>query len=166
VAELNAPALRTDIERYLRLRAAAAERYEMEERAARQRLGVDIPAISPSARRVLERVRDAIDRNDLPAALEFALADKMIEAQLKGLGKAVGERFGERALLPNGALEPHGPAFEKAANGLSPAEREKLVAAWPLLRATQQLAAHQRTTEALKKTEALRQSQRQSQALK
>lgn len=166
VALLNAPALRSDIERYLRLRAAAAERFETEERAVRQRLGIDIPAVSPSARRVLERVRDAIDRNDLPAALEFALANKMIEAHIDGLGKAIAERFGERALLPDSAREPSGPVFEKAAKGLSPAERQKLVGAWPLLRAAQQLAAHQRTTEALKKTEPLRQTQRQNQVLK
>ena len=166
VAQLNAPALGTDIERYLRLRTVATERFELEERAARQRLGIDIPAISPAARRVLERVRDAIDRNDLPAALEFALADEMIEAHIDGLSKAIAERFGERALLPNGAQEPSGPVFEKAAKGLSSAERQKLVGAWPLLRAAQQLAAHQRTTEALKKTEALRQTQRQNQVLK
>ena len=115
---------------------------------------------------MLERTRDAIDRNDLPAALEFALADKMVEAELDGLARAVAERFGDRGLLPNSAREPSGPAFEKAASGLPPAEREMLVNAWPLLRAVQQLAARKRTTEALKETEALRQSQRQSQALK
>jgi len=56
--------------------------------------------------------------------------------------------------------------FKKAALGLPADEREKLAAAWPIMRAGQQLAAQERTVQALKETEALRQSQRQSQVLK
>lgn len=129
-------------------------------------MSVDIPTLSDNARRVLERVRDAIDRNDLPAALGFALADKMAKAEIDTFNKAVSERFGERSLLSNAASAATGPAFERQVFGMSPGERQKLASAWPMMRAGQQLAAHERTTQALKEAEALRQTQRQSQVLK
>ncbi|MFG1428875.1 Ti-type conjugative transfer relaxase TraA [Roseixanthobacter glucoisosaccharinicivorans] len=165
-AEANVPALTRDIERYLRLRAEAEHKHEAEERAIRHRVSVDIPALSRDARRVLERVRDAIDRNDLPSALEFALADRMAKAEIDGFNKAVAERFGDRTFLANGAREPKGPAFDKAASGMDPARREQLKEAWPSMRAAQQLAAQERTSQALKQAEAQRQTQRQGQTLK
>ena len=165
-AEANIPALGREIERYLRLREAATRRLEADETALRHRVSIDIPALSPAARVVLEKVRDAIDRNDLTAALGFALADRMAKAEIDGFNKAVSERFGERTLLSNGARDIEGALFRKVALGLPAAEREKLVTAWPMMRTAQQLAAHERTVQALKETEALRQSQRQSQVLK
>lgn len=160
-AERNVPALTKDIERYLRLRAEAEHKHEAEERAIRHRISVEIPALSRDARRVLERVRDAIDRNDLPSALEFALADRMVKAEIDGFNKAIAERFGDRAFLSNAAKTPEGPAFDELAAGMKPAQREDLATAWPTMRAAQRIAAQERTTQALKKTEAQRQSQRQ-----
>ena len=165
-AETNVPALRREIERYIRLREAATARLAADEKALRHRVSIDIPALSPAASRILEKVRDAIDRNDLPAALGFALADRMAKAEIDGFNKAVSERFGERTLLSTAAKDIEGTAFKKEALGLPAAERDKLAAAWPIMRAGQQLAAHERTVQALKETEALRQSQRQSQVLK
>ncbi|KAB2723430.1 Ti-type conjugative transfer relaxase TraA [Brucella intermedia] len=165
-AEINAPALARDLERYLEMRESATQRIAAEERAQRHRVLIDIPALSPSARTVLERVRDAIDRNDLPAGLEYALADKMVKAELDGFNKAIAERFGDRSLLTNAAREPSGKLFEKLAQGLAPQERERLVEAWPVMRAAQQLAAHERTTAALKQGEKLRLSQRQTPVIK
>ena len=165
-AEANVPALRRDIERYLRLRAEAEHKHEAEERAIRHRVSLDIPALSRDARRVLERVRDAIERNDLPAALEFALEDRMVKADIDGFSKAIAERFGDRTFLTNGAREPSGSVFEKAAAGMDPARRDQLKAAWPAMRAAQQLAAHECTSQALKQAEAQRQTQRQGQTLK
>lgn len=165
-AEANVPALGREIERYLRLREAATRRLEADETALRHRVSIDIPALSHSARAVLEKVRDAIDRNDLSAALGFALADRMAKAEIDGFNKAVSERFGERTLLSNGARDTEGAVFRKQALGMPAAERERLAAAWPIMRTGQQLAAHERTVKALKETEALRQSQRQSQVLK
>ncbi|MFT4118309.1 Ti-type conjugative transfer relaxase TraA [Bradyrhizobium sp.] len=169
-AEANVPALKRDIERYLRLRAEAEHKHEAEERAIRYRVAIEIPALSRDARRVLERIRDAIDRNDLPSALEFALEDRMVKAEIDGFNKAIAERFGDRAFLPNAAGEPRGESYEKAAAGMDPARREQLKDAWPLMRTAQQLAAQERTAEALKqsqtKTNAQRQSQRQGPTLK
>jgi hypothetical protein len=165
-AKLNASALARNLDSYLRQRAEAEHKHQAEERARRLKISVDIPALSPSAQRVFERVRDAIDRNDLPAALGFALADKMVKVEIDAFNKAVSERFGERALLSNSAKDTAGSTFEKQAFGMSPGNREKLAAAWPTMRAGQQLAAHERTTQALKEGETLRQSQRQSQVLK
>jgi 23S rRNA G2069 N7-methylase RlmK/C1962 C5-methylase RlmI len=165
-AEVNLPALKTDIERYLRLRAEAEHKHEAEERAIRHRVSIDIPALSRDARRVLERVRDAIDRNDLPSALEYALADRMVKAEIDGFNKAIVERFGDRAFLSNSAKAPEGRVFEKLASGMRPEQRGELAAAWPTMRAAQRLAAQERTAQALRETETLRQSQRQSQTLR
>ena len=164
-AEVNVPALRRDLERWLRLRAEAETKFEAEERAIRQRAALDIPALSAEAARMLERVRDAIDRNDLPAGLEFALADRMVKAEINGFAKVVTKRFGERAFLNDRAKEPIGPIFEKLASGLSPAQREQLASAWPTMRTAQQLAAHERTAVAMKQAEALRRAQKPGQVL-
>jgi len=165
-AKLNAPALARNLESYLRQRAESEHKHQAEERAQRLKFSIDIPALSAAAEKVFERVRDAIDRNDLPAALGFALADKTAKVEIDAFNKAVSERFGERTLLSSAAKDTAGSTFEKQAFGMSPGERERLASAWPTMRAGQQLAAHERTTQALKETEALRQSQRQSQVLK
>jgi hypothetical protein len=139
-------------------------KYETEERALRLRVTVDVPALSPAATLVLERVRDAIDRNDLPNALAFALSNKMVAAEIEGFNKAVAERFGEGAFLSNRAKEPKGAAFDAAAAGLRENERPTLAAAWPMLRAAQQLAAQQKqAAEAASKVESQRQAERQVQ---
>lgn len=161
-AELNAPALTRDLETYLRLRAEAEHRYEAEERAIRLKVSIDIPALSEGARQTLERIRDAIDRNDLPAALGFALEDKMIEAELEGFAKAVAERFGERTFLPLAARDSNGEISKELLNGLSPDQCQDLKVAWPDLRTIQQLAATQRTEAAFREAEALREVQRQT----
>ncbi|MBU4527470.1 MAG: Ti-type conjugative transfer relaxase TraA [Hoeflea sp.] len=166
VAEVNIPALRRDLERYLDMRQNAMKKYAAEEEGYRKRTSIDIPFLSPAAARAMEKVRDAIDRNDLAAALGFALADRMVKSELDTFNKAVSERFGERTLLGNGARDPSGSTFDKAAKGMSPGDREKLASAWPMMRAGQRLAAHERTQQALKEGEALRQTQRQSKGLK
>ncbi len=166
IAEVNVPALKRDIERYLELRLSAEERIRKDEQTQRHRVSIDIPALSPAARTVLERVRDAIDRNDLSAAVGYAISNREIKSEIDIFGKAVAERFGERTLLVNAARAPSGSIFDKAAEGLSTTEREKLVKAWPVMRASQQLAAHERTAETLKQTEKLHLAQRQIQALK
>lgn len=165
-ARLNVPALARDLERYLALRAEAERKHETEERAARVKVAVDIPALSPAAKNVLERVRDAIDRNDLPAALAFSLEDKMVKAELEGFARAVSERFGERSMLSHAAKSAEGSAFEKLAAGINAGQRDELKAAWPAMRTAQQLSAQQRTAEALKQAETMRQSQRQGLSLK
>lgn len=166
VAEVNVPALKRDIERYLSLRETALQTIEAEVKALRQRVSIDIPALSPQAYGVLEKVRDAIDRNDVSAALGYAIANREIKAEIDVFNGAVAERFGERKLLTNAAREPSGKLFDTLSNGLRPTEKEKLAKAWPVMRAGQQLAAQERTAETLKQTEKLRQSQRQSQVLK
>ncbi len=159
LAGKNAQALARDLERYLRLRSEAEHRYEAEERATRLKVAVDIPALSPSAKQTLERIRDAIDRNDLPAALQVSLEDKMINAELEGFARAVSERFGERSLIGVAAKEADGKIFKEISTGMNAAQRDELKIAWPDLRTSQQLAAHQRTAAALKEAESMRQTQ-------
>ena len=166
VAETNLPALRRDIERYLHVRETAEQKIGADEQALRRRVSIDIPALSSDAYRVLERVRDAIDRNDLPAALGYAVSNREIKTEIDGFNKAVAERFGERTLLVNDARSPAGKLFDRTAEGMPAAEKQKLAEAWAVMRTGQQLAAHERTTEALKQSETLRLSQRQSSVLK
>lgn len=166
IAEVNVPALRRDLEQYLRMRENAEQRLRADEQALRQRVSIDIPALSPAARLVLERVRDAIDRNDLPAALGYALSNRETKLEIDEFNKAVTERFGERALLTNAAREPSGKLFDKLSEGMSPEVKERLKEAWPVMRTAQQLAAHERTTETLRQAEELRLAQRQAPVMK
>jgi hypothetical protein len=165
-ALVNAPALARDLQGFITKRAEATIRYEDEERAVRTKLSLDIPALSASAKQVLERVRDAIDRNDMPAGLEYALADKMVKAELEGFAKAVSERFGERTFLPLAAKTADGKAFEAASAGMQPAQRQELRSAWDAIRTVQQLAAHERTAVALKQAETMRETQTKGLSLK
>ncbi|GLS35278.1 conjugal transfer protein TraA [Mesorhizobium tianshanense] len=166
VADVNVPALKHDIERFLQMRESALQRIEGEEKTLRQRVSIDIPALSPAARGMLERVRDAIDRNDLPAALGYALSNRETKLEVDGFNKAVAERFGERTLLTNAARNPAGQLFDELAEGLQPQEKEWLKEAWPVMRTAQQLEAHERTAATLKQAEDLALSQRQSPVMK
>lgn len=162
IAELNVPALKRDLEQYLRMREAAVHRLQADEQAMRQRVSIDIPALSPAARVVLERARDAIDRNDLPAAMAYALSNRETKLEIDGFNKAVTERFGERTLLSNAARDPSGKIFEELAKGMKPEQKEELKQAWPVMRTAQQLSAHERTVNSLKLAEEQRLIQRQA----
>ncbi len=162
----NAPALAASLSDYLHQRDTLETRMLREELATRRQVSIDIPALSPSAKTVLERVRDAIDRNDLPSVLEFALADKMIKAELEGFARAVSERFGERTLLPLAAKDAGGETFRSVTSGMNPGQKAEVQSAWSLMRASQQLAAHERGVNAAKQAEALRQTKSSGLSLK
>jgi hypothetical protein len=166
IAEVNVPALKRDLEQYLRIRETVTQRLQTEEHSLRQRASIDIPPLSPGARVVLERVRDAIDRNDLPAAMAYALSNREAKLEIDGFNKAVSERFGERTLLNNAAREPSGKLYEKLSEGMKPEQKEQLKQAWPVMRTAQQLAAHERTVQSLKLAEEQRLTQRQTPVLK
>ena len=137
-----------------------------EELSTRRQVSIDIPALSASAKSVLERVRDAIDRNDLPSGLEFALADKMIKAELEGFARAVSERFGERTLLPLAAKDADGETYRAVTAGMNPGQKVEVKAAWSMMRTSQQLAAHERSVNAAKQIETLRQTRSEGLSLK
>lgn len=166
MAERNVPALAQSLGDYMRQRSRAEQRYQAEEMAVRRKVSIDIPAVSANARQTLERVRDAIDRNDLPSALEFALAGKMVKAELEGFGKAVAERFGERTFLPLAAKDTNGETFKTITAGMSPGQKAEVRSAWSLMLAVQKLGAHERTVEALKQAETMRQAKAQGMSLK
>lgn len=165
-ALVNAPALARNIERYLQTRAEAERKHETEERAVRLKVSVDIPALSPSAKHTLERVRDAIDRNDLSAGLEYALADKMVKADLEGFARAVSERFGERCFLGIAAKEPSGEAFQSVTSGMTATQKSEMYSAWTAMRTIQQLAAHERAAQNISQGQVLRQSHAKGLSLK
>ena len=165
-AECNVPALVQSLGHYVGQRSRIEQRYRTEEVALRRRVAIDIPELSAGARQTLERVRDAIDRNELLAALGFALADRQVKAELDGFAKAVNERFGERTFLPLAAKGTNGETFKTITAGLKPGETAEVRLAWNLMRAAQQLSAHERTVEALKQAETLRQTKSQGLSLK
>lgn len=162
----NTAPLADSIGDYLRQRGEAERRTHAQELAVRRQVALEIPALSANAKSVLERVRDAIDRNDLPAGLEYALADKMVKAELEGFAKAVTERFGERTLLPLAAKDTDGEAFQRVTVGMNAAQKSEVQQAWNTMRTVQQLSAHERSVTALKQAETLRQTKSQGLTLK
>lgn len=162
----NVTPLADSISDYLRQRGDAERRNHAEELAVRKQVALEIPALSANAKSVLERVRDAIDRNDLPAGLEYALADKMVKAELEGFAKAVTERFGERTFLPLAAKDTKGEAFQRVTSGMNATQKSEVGQAWNTMRTVQQLSAHERTVTALKAAEAIRQTKSQGLTLK
>jgi Ti-type conjugative transfer relaxase TraA len=162
----NARPLADSISDYLRLRIDTSRRIEGEELAIRGQAALEIPALSANARAVLERVRDAIDRNDLPAGLEYALADRMVKAELDGFARAVAERFGERTFLSLAARDDNGKTFQSVTADLSAAQKEDVRQAWTMMRTAQQLLVHERSDAALKASEALRQTKSERLILK
>jgi Ti-type conjugative transfer relaxase TraA len=162
----NVTPLADSISDYLRQRGDAERRNHAEELAVRRQVALEIPALSSNAKSVLERVRDAIDRNDLPSGLEYALADKMVKAELEGFAKAVTERFGERTFLPLAAKDTTGEAFQRVTSGMNVAQKSEVQQAWNTMRTVQQLSAHERTATALKQAETLRQTRSQGLTLK
>jgi Ti-type conjugative transfer relaxase TraA len=161
----NASPLAHAIRDYLRQRSEADRRNHAQELASRKQVALEIPALSANARNVLERVRDAIDRNDLPAALEYSLQDKMVKAELEGFTKAVTERFGERTFLPLAAKDANGEVFRRIATGMNTTQKSEVQRAWSIMRTVQQLSAHERTATALKTSEAMRQTKSQGLSL-
>lgn len=162
----NVTPLADSISDYLRQRGDAERRNHAEELAVRRQVALEIPALSSNAKSVLERVRDAIDRNDLPSGLEYALADKMVKAELEGFAKAVSKRFGERTFLPLAAKDANGEAFQRVTSGMNAAQKSEVQQAWTTMRTVQQLSAHERSVTALQQTEALRQTRSQGLTLK
>lgn len=162
----NVTPLADGISDYLRQRGDAERRNHADELAVRRQVALEIPALSSNAKSVLERVRDAIDRNDLPSGLEYALADKMVKAELEGFAKAVSERFGERTFLPLAAKDTTGEAFHRVTSGMNAAQKSEVQQAWNTMRTVQQLSAHERSVTALKEAETLRQTKSQGLTLK
>jgi Ti-type conjugative transfer relaxase TraA len=161
----NLVPLATALHDYLRQRSEAKRRHYAEEIAARSRVGLEIPALSPFAKTVLERIRDAIDRNDFPAVLEYALADRQVKAELEGFAEAVSERFGQRTFLPLAAQDPTGEVFHRVTAGMNITQKSEVRQAWNKMRTVQQLSAHERTVTALKASEGVRQTKSQGQSL-
>ena len=98
-----------------------------------------------------------MDRNDLPAGLEYAHADKVVKAELEGFAKAVTERFGERTFLPLAAKDANGEAFQRVTSGMNATQKAEVQQAWNTMRTVQQLSAHERSVTALKVSETMRQ---------
>lgn len=136
----NVPALRDQIGTYVRLRAEIGDLRTVELSRERDLQRIDVPAITAVGSNVLERVRDAIDRNDIDSAMAYALSDKMAKGEIDRLNKALDEKFGNRAFA---SREPSGRAFEAAAAKVAEGDRSKLAEAWPLFHASQKIAAQE-----------------------
>jgi Ti-type conjugative transfer relaxase TraA len=162
----NIQPLADAIQDYLRQRGDAEKRYHAEEVEVRKQVAFEVPALSPNAKSILERIRDAIDRNNLPSDLDNALSDRQVKAELEGFARAVSERFGERTFLGIAAKSADGEAFQRLTSSMTPTQKAEVKAAWGEMRTAQQLSAHERTVSALKEAEALRPTKSQGQTLK
>jgi Ti-type conjugative transfer relaxase TraA len=162
----NVPALADSIADFLRQRADAERKYRSDELAARRQHALEIPALSSSASKLLERMRDAIDRNDLPAVLGYALAEKDAKAELDEFAKAVSRRFGERTFLSIAASDAKGDMFAQISAGMNTSQQAELRQSWPSMRTVQQVKVHERSEAALRASETLRQAQSKGLSLK
>lgn len=133
--------LAKSIRDYVRIRAEVQELHTGTLRQERDRQRVDVPSISSNANHTLERIRDAIDRNDLHSHLGFALSDRIVRAEIEGLNKALDEKFGASTFS---SAEPKGRKFDAAAAKVTPDDHGKLAQSWPLFHAAQKVAAHQK----------------------
>lgn len=144
--------LAKSIKDYVRIRAEVQELHTSTLRQERDRQRADVPSISSSANHTLERIRDAIDRNDLHSQLGFALSDRIVRAEIEGLNKALDQKFGANTFSN---AEPKGKKFDAAAAKVTPEDQVKLAQAWPLFSAAQKVAAHQKEqTQAQARTQA------------
>lgn len=91
----------------------------------------------------------------------YALADRMVKAELDRYNASIEKKFGDRAFLGLDAKAAAGPVFDAIAGQVASVDRGALASQWANLRAAQQLAAQERTETALKQSEAQRQSQAQ-----
>ncbi len=133
--------LAKSIRDYIRIRAEVQALRTGTLRQERDRQRVDVPSISSDASHTLERIRDAIDRNDLHSQLGFALSDRIVRAEIEGLNTVLDEKFGANTFTSS---EPRGKKFDIAASKVAPGEQAKLVAAWPLFNAAHRVAAHEK----------------------
>ncbi|MCW8060162.1 Ti-type conjugative transfer relaxase TraA [Agrobacterium tumefaciens] len=133
--------LAKSIRDYIRIRAEVQALHTGTLQQERDRQRVDVPSVSDDASCTLERIRDAIDRNDLHSQLGFALSDRIVRAEIEGLNKVLDEKFGANTFS---SAEPKGKKFDAAAAKVTPEDQGKLAQSWPLFNAAQKVAAHEK----------------------
>lgn len=157
-ALVNAAALASDLDSFLRLRREAERKCQADEAELRRRAAIDVPALSPEARQVLETVPSTFRKDEAQAVLEVANASALVNLELTRFSQAVTERFGERTFLGISAADPNGETFDRVSSQMNLVQKEELRRAWPLLRAIHRLAAYERTSVSMKEAESLRQT--------
>lgn len=162
----NVAALADSLRDYLRQRGEAEQRYTEQEIVLRKRAAREIPSLSTQASKVLDRMRDAVDRGASASAVEQTIADQQMKAELHRLAKAVAERFGERTFLSLEARTANGEVFQRVTSGMNAGQKKEIEKAWDIMRAAQQFVAHERSATAFKASEAMRQKQMQGLSLK
>ena len=157
-ALLNVPALARSLADYMRVRAEFERRCLAEENAVRSRLAVEIPALSPVARKALEQLREGLGQDD-QARLGGSPLHPSIRQELERFSAAVSQRFGERTFLPIAAKAPDGEVFTAVTAGMTPQQKNEVSLAWDAMRTIQLLSARDRVSAGLKLSETRCQSQ-------
>ncbi len=162
----NVSALGDSLGEYLHQYQMLEKRAHGEVSIGRKIAGVEIPALSSHAMQMLERIRDAFDRNEPASVIQYVLSDRMATDELEGFAKAVEERFGVRTFLGQAAKDPDGEAFRTLTAEMNPAQKAEMQSAWSAMRTVQQLEAHERTAFALKQADVARQTRTNVQSLR
>lgn len=165
-AEKNVAPLADAIRDYLLQHNEAERRNHAEELAARRKLAVEIQGLSAEAGQVLQRVRDAIDRNDPASGLDYVRADRQVKAELDVFAKAVSSRFGERTFLTLAAAEVNGVLFHRLTAEMTATQKNEVQQAWQPMRTMQQIRAYERKVEAQKQVETIIQTRNRGLRLK
>jgi Ti-type conjugative transfer relaxase TraA len=151
---------------YLDRRMKAEAGYRDAEQSARNRAALDIPALSPAAKRLLARVREGMEPDRAVAILQSTSADPAVRAELDDFIRRVALRFGERTFLSLAASAPDGEAFRQVTSGMTSVQKGEIAKAWDYLRSAQQLSAHIRSQSARKSAERMQQKQTRGLSLK
>jgi len=82
----------------------------------------------------------------------------MVKAELDGFAKAVADRFGERTFLGIAANAANGEACRALTATMHDTQKLEVQSAWSVMRTVQQLGVHERATEAVRQSKAMRQT--------
>lgn len=165
-AEKNIAPLVEALRDYLDTRLKAEALYGEAERSARYRAALEIPALSPSARRLLACIGEGMDPDKAIASLQSSADDLRVRAELDDFARRVAGRFGERTFLSLAARQPEGEVFRQVTSGMTSTQRGDVAKAWIYLRSAQQLSAQIRKQSARASAEVMQQRQTQGLVLK
>lgn len=157
----NAPALAASLADYLRQRGKLEARMLGEELSTCRQVSIDIPALSPHCEKRL-RACPGIHRSKRSSVRAGVRVCRQDDQGSAGRLYARDLRTFRRTNLPAPRSQRRGRRdLRTVTSGMNPRQKADVQSAWSLMRTGQQLAAHERSANAVKQTETLRQTKSQ-----